>query len=116
MKKLGAGLAALGIVLIMAVGCGSSANDSSSSDGGNSTGGAKSNIQATEALVLQVQVGMTEQEVRELLGEPERKLPMKDPRHAGWMYTWGSGANDGTVVAFLDGKVGELPQIGNNPR
>ena len=113
MKKLGAGFAALGIVLIMAVGCNSSADDSSSSDGGYSTGGSNSDIQLSQALVRQVRIGMTEQEVRDLLGEPKFLMPMSDPREAGWLY--GDGAKQ-TIVPFLDGKVRALPWIDGKPQ
>ena len=114
MKKLGAGFAALGVFLMIAVGCNSSGNDSSSTGGGNSTGGSKSNIQVTNALVRQVRVGMTEQEVRDLLGEPRLLLPMGNPNEAAWVYDVDGGIQ--TIVAFVDGKVPYLPSIDGKPQ
>ena len=110
MKKLGAGFAVVGVFLMIAVGC------NSSSDDAKSTTREKYNTRATEALVREVRVGMTEQEVRELLGEPDSIMPSSKPGAAGWVYQWGSGGDDGTMVAFLDGKVYKLPWIGNNPQ
>ena len=114
MKELAAGLAALCIVLIMAVGCNSSANDSSSSDGGYSTGGANSSVPVSNALVRQVRIGMTEQEVRDLLGEPKMFVPTGDPRMAVWLYDTDGGME--TAVGFVDGKVNFLPWIDGKPQ
>ena len=93
----------------MAVGCNSSANDSSSSDSGYSTGGVDSSGPVSNDLVRQVRIGMTEQQVRDLLGEPKLLLPMSDPREATWVYDTDAGIQTG--VNFLDGKVIYLPWI-----
>ena len=58
MKKIGALLAVLGLFLLIAVGCGSSTSAKSSSNG------ELSNAQS------QVTVGMTKQQVEDVLGEP----------------------------------------------
>ena len=114
MKKLGAVFAAFGIVLIMAVGCNSSADDSSSSDSGNSIGSMNSSVSLSNALLRQVQVGMTEQQVRDLLGEPKLLLPMGNPNEAAWVYDVDGGIQ--TIVAFVDGKVPYLPSIDGKPQ
>ena len=110
MKKLGAGLAALGIALMMAGGCNSSDDDA------KSTIDADYNTRATEALVREVRVGMTQQEVRELLGDRNRNIPMSDPREEGWLYNWGPGVANETAVVFVDGKVAFLPWIDGKPQ
>lgn len=58
MRNMGSVLAVLGLFFMIAVGCGSSDDASAGSDDGGGTG-----------TVEQVEIGMTEQEVIELLGE-----------------------------------------------
>ena len=60
MKKTGARVAVLALFLMLAVGCGSSSDDETA--GG--TGG------ANVGNIGQVEVGMSEQQVKDLLGEP----------------------------------------------
>ena len=98
----------------MAVGCNSSANDSSSSDSGYSTGGVDSSGPVSNDLVRQVRIGMTEQQVRDLLGEPKLLLPTGDPNAAAWVYDTDGGIQ--TIVGFVDGKVPYLPSIDGKPQ
>ena len=112
MKKLGAIFAALGVILIAAVGCNSSDDAKSTSDSEyESTYDPDYNKQVTNDLVRQVQVGMTEREVRKLLGEPKRIFG--NPSEPGWLYTYGGKE---TVVWFQDDKVVLLPLIDKKPQ
>ena len=109
MKKIGAGLAALGILLVIAVGC-----NSSSDEDAKSTGGAQSTTQVTDDTFRAVRVGMTEQEVLDLCGDPTRHLKQPDAQYAGWIYVYGGGKE--TMVSFDDGKVAFLPWIDGKPQ
>ncbi|MCH7903208.1 MAG: hypothetical protein IH944_01420 [Armatimonadetes bacterium] len=73
MKKLGAGFAVLGVFLMIAVGCNdsSSANDSSPAD--DRLVGTAQNL---DDYARQFKLGMTEQEVIDLLGEPTDRMNM----------------------------------------
>ena len=94
MKYLGSMFAVLGLFLMLAVGCNSSTDDASA---GNKEEAGTGNI-------AQVQVGMTEQEVIDLLGEPmgtseyeytgENGLIYRDEQKNAPMWVW-----------FKDGKV-----------
>ena len=95
MRKLGAIFAALGMVLIMTVGCNSSGNDSSSS--GSTTVSTAENLFAAWE---KMHVGMSEQEVFALVGEPTDKMSGGNNRY---IYT----DRDGHVltVTFTNGQL-----------
>lgn len=100
MKKCGAGIAVAGVFLMIAVGCSSSDDDSAS--GGNRG----ANAQVSGASADAVQVGMTEQAVRDLLGEPIRIFPAGSPERAGWLYTEGEGKE--LILTMANGQVVEV--------
>ncbi|MCH7903207.1 MAG: outer membrane protein assembly factor BamE [Armatimonadetes bacterium] len=97
MKKLGAGLAVLGVFLMIAVGC------NSSDDGGSSGSGAGSNAQLSDGGESGVQLGMSEQEVRDILGEPSRTMPSSWDEMDAWSYVQADGKK--TIVSFDNGRV-----------
>ena len=93
---------------MIAVGCSSSDDDSSS---GTSTG---SNAQVSDGGMEAVQVGMTEQEVRDLLGEPKRIMPSTSSPVIGWLYSSGDGKE--LILTMENGRVIELATRQVRPR
>ena len=93
MKKLGAGFAVLGVFLMIAVGCNSSASDAKSA--------------------ADVTVGMTEQEVIDVLGEPRWRVgpisgdTMLDPYSASQDRLVYFNVEDAPmlIIWIMDGKV-----------
>ena len=82
MKKLGARLAVLGILLMIAVGCGS------------------------EDDVTEIRLSMTENEVIAVLGEPDYKAPSTNNEQGRFIY-YGVDDQDITVL-FMDGRVSKI--------
>lgn len=103
-KEVVARVAVLGVLLMIAVGCNSSTDDEQSS------GGAKSDIQVSDALVEAVQTGVSEQEVRDALGEPNMVIPITDPPGEGWLFSYGDGEE--SIVWFENGKVSRVDTKG----
>ena len=80
MKKLGAGFAVLGVFLMIAVGCGPPSKD--------------------------IKVGMTEQEVIAVLGEPEFRVPADNSGRTRLPYYGVEGEDINT--SFTGGKVSDV--------
>ena len=97
MKKFGAIFAVVGVILAAAVGC------NSSDDGGSSGSSTGSNAQLSDGGESGVQLGMSEQEVRDILGEPNRTMPSAWSEMDAWSYVQADGKQ--TIVSFDDGRV-----------
>lgn len=54
-----------------------------------------------------VQIGMSQREVRDLLGEPLREYPVDGGRRKGWLYSWkrADSSYRERVILFESGKV-----------
>ena len=93
MKHTGLKVGVFGMLLMVAVGCGSSSDDANAGETG---GGSVSNIG-------QVELGMTEQQVVDLLGEDMGTSENSGTGENGLIYR--SADNKAMWVWFKDGKV-----------
>lgn len=92
MKKTGVVLAVLGLFLMIAVGCGSSADDATSGD-----------TDAVSFDISKVEVGMTEQEVIDAVGESNGTSENGMTGENGLIYM--DDQNKMVMIWFKDGKV-----------
>lgn len=96
MKYTGLKVGVFGMLLMIAVGCGSSTDDANAGETG---GGSVGNIE-------QVELGMTEQQVVDLLGEEMGTSENSGTGENGLIYS--SDDNKAIMIWFKDGKVSRV--------